>query len=118
MMNFHADASNNQHNQVKSRPVESVETAGSLAYMNPFSYFSINTYDAFQSSNPFAVNINYSNYSDCGCETVACSGFMAGFASAVATLGTDCSGSACVSSGFSGGDCGGGCSSGSFSSFV
>lgn len=108
---------------VNSKPVESVETAGSLAYINPFNYFATNSYDTFDSSNPFAPAVNYANYSDCGGETVATSNFMAGFASAVATVGTDCGGvsdfggGACVSISAGSSDCGGGCSSGGFTSF-
>lgn len=116
-MNINAKSTNNLNNPVSSKPVESVETAGSLAYVNPFSYFSVNTYDTFDSTNPFAGNIDFASYAEGG-ETVACSSFMSGFANAVATVGTDCSGAG-ASAGFSGGDCGGGgCSSGSFSSFV
>ena len=42
---------------VNSKPVESVETAGSLAYINPFNYFATNSYDTFDSSNPFIFDI-------------------------------------------------------------
>ena len=121
-MNINAKSSSlNNNNQVNAKPVESVETAGSLAFVNPFSYFSVNTYDSFDSSNPFAGTIDYSNYSDIGGETVATSSFMSGFASAVATIGasssTGSSGAACCASA-GGGFSGGGCSSGGFSSFV
>lgn len=115
-MNINTKSTNKANRSSNQKPVHSVETAGSLAYMNPFSYFSLNIYDSFVSSNPFSANIDYSNYADCGGESLACSGFMAGFANAVATVGTDCGG---VSAGFcGGGDFGGGCSSGGFTSFV
>lgn len=91
-----------------NKPVESVETAGSLAMSNK-SLFSTNIYDVFTSSNPFAVD--YSQYANTGSETTASSGFLSSFSSAVSTLGSsDCSG-ASVSS-----DCGSSASSSSSSS--
>ena len=106
----------NNNNPINAKPVESVETAGSLANANPFNYFSVNTYDTFDSSNPFAGNINFANYSSAGGETVASSSFMSGFANAVATIGTGSSSAPTVAGSSGGGFSGGGCSSGGFSS--
>lgn len=53
----------NNNNPINAKPVESVETAGSLASINAFNYFAANNYDSFDSSNPFAGNLNFSNYS-------------------------------------------------------
>lgn len=124
-MNIYAKASRNTgkaNKAVNTKPSKAIETAGSLAYLHQFDYFSNNVYDTFISSNPFIPNYaSFANYSDIGGETVAYSGFMAGFANAVATIGTDCSGvsSGFCGGGFSAGGFGGGCSSGgSFSSFV
>ena len=97
-----------------TRPTRTVETAGSLAMNSAFDYFSINSYDAFYTNNPFAVN--YADYADVGVETVAYGGFLSDFSSAVSTLGSvDCGGGCATAS------CGsssGGCSSGGgFTSF-
>ena len=99
---------NKLHGVLFTRQNESVETAGSLAMNSMFSLFSVNSYDEFSSSNPFAVD--YSLYSDCG-DTVAYSGFLSSFSNAISTLG-DCSSS------FSGGDCSGSVSCGSSGGFT
>lgn len=114
MNNISSKSSQPRANQINThKPVESVETAGSLA-MAGKSIFSTNVYDVFTSSNPFAVD--YSQYSTGYTESSSSSGFLSNFSSAVSTLGSsDCSGSASVSSG-----CGGGASScsGGSSSFI
>lgn len=102
----------NRANQINAhKPVESVETAGSLA-MAGKSLFSTNVYDVFSSSNPFAVD--YSQYANVCGETTSQGGFLSNFSTAVSTLGgADCSGASmsagCSSS--SGGSCGGSSSS-------
>mgnify|MGYP003090896123 CR=1 FL=1 len=94
------------------KPVESVETAGSLA-MASKSLFSTNVYDVFSSSNPFAVD--YTQYASVGNQEASSSNFLSNFSSAVSVLGgADCSG-ASVSSGSA--SSGGSCSSSS-SSFI
>ncbi len=115
-----AKTSEDRTNNIRSsKPAESVETAGSLA-MNQFhSLFETNSYDEFSTSNPFAVD--YSQYSDAG-ETVAYSGFLSSFSSAVSTLSTSSFSSGGTSTagscgGFSGGaSAGGSCGGGGFSS--
>lgn len=121
-MNINTKSSGNLNKSANQKPVETAETAGSLAYNTGKSWFTVNVYDTFTPSNPFSLNIDFSNYtpySDGG-ETVACSSFMSGFASAVATVGTDCSGvSAGGCASFAGAGSGASCSSGGgFSSFV
>lgn len=120
-MNINTKSSGKLNNPANAKPVETAETAGSLAYNSGKSWFAVNVYDTFTPSNPFSLNIDFSNYtpySDGG-ETVASSNFMAGFASAVATVGTDCSGvSAGGCAGFAGASSGASCSSGGFTSFV
>ncbi len=116
-----AKTSENRTNDIKStKPVESIETAGSLAMNNVFhSLFETNTYDEFSTNNPFAVD--YSQYSDSG-DTVAYSSFLSSFTNAISTLsnssGFSSTGGAVSCGGFSGGasaggSCGGG---GGFSS--
>lgn len=101
-------------NQIAAhKPVESVETAGSLAMLTK-SLFSTNAYDVFSSSNPFAVD--YSQYANVGGETSTESGFLSNFSSAVSVLGgTSASGATATAS--SCGASSGGCS-GSSSSFI
>lgn len=94
-----------------NKPVETVETAGSLALMpmgQKSDYLAMNSYDTFTSSNPFVVN--YANYADCGDCGSTESGFLSNFSSAVATIGfsgaavsSGCSAGASVSSGSCGG---------------
>lgn len=104
---------------VQNKKNETAETAGSLAMTSAPSLLAMNSYDVIQFNNPVAVNIDYSNYATFEGGTDTASGFLGGFANAVAVIGTDCSG-------FSGGAVsdGGGCSSGScgggggFTSFV
>ena len=91
------------------KPQETVETAGSLAGVF-HSLFEVNSYDEFFTNNPF--EIDYSLYSDCGEYVAFDSGFLGGFASAMATLGD------CGSTSFSSGDCGGGFSCGSVGGFT
>lgn len=115
-------STNNLNSTANAKPVETAETAGSLAYQAEQSWFAkSNSYDTFSSSNPFAQTIDFSNYTPYSDgETVATSNFMAGFASAVATVGTDCSGVSAGGCGsFSAAGAGSSCSSGGgFSSFV
>ena len=92
------------------RPVETVETAGSLAMLFENGLMTMGQYDEFISSNPFAVD--YSQYASFEGGEVAYGGFLEGFSNALSTLGDMGSG---FSAGFSGGDCGGSC--GGFSSF-
>lgn len=108
MNNISSKSSQNRANQINThKPVESVETAGSLA-MAAQSLFSTNVYDMFSSSNPFAVD--YSQYANVGAETSSQGGFLSNFSNAVSTLGS--AGSASASCGASsGGSCGGGSSS-------
>ncbi|CCY25352.1 unknown [Brachyspira sp. CAG:484] len=120
-MNIETKSSSNLNNTANAKPVETAETAGSLAYQAEKSWFAKNSYDTFSPSNPFAQTIDFSNYTPyTDGETVATSNFMAGFASAVATVGTDCSGVSAGGCGsFSGASAGSSCSSGGgFSSFV
>lgn len=100
---------------MNSKPVESVETAGSLAMANGKSLFSTNVYDVFSSSNPFAVD--YTQYANTGSETPASSGFLSNFSSAVSVLGGANFAGASASSASCGGSTGGSCGGGS-SSFV
>lgn len=113
-MNGISNKSSNRANQTESvKPVKTVETAGSLAMNSAFDYFSVNVYDSFSSSNPFAVN--YAQYSDSteGAE-IACGGFLSDFSNAVSTIGTaSFTGGATASCASSSG----GCSSGGFTSF-
>lgn len=98
-------------NQIAAhKPIESVETAGSLAIATK-SLFSTNVYDVFSSSNPFAVD--YSQYANVGGETSSESGFLSNFSSAVSVLGgASAAGGATASScGASSGGCSGGSSS-------
>lgn len=113
-MNGISNKSSNRASQTESvKPVKTVETAGSLAMNSAFDYFSVNVYDSFSSSNPFAVN--YAQYTDSAeGSTVACGGFLSDFSNAVSTLCASSSGSAATAS------CGsssGGCSGGGFTSF-
>ncbi len=121
-MNIDTKSTNNLNSTANTKPVETAETAGSLAYHPQYSWFAkSDAYDTFSSSNPFAQTIDFSNYTPyADGETVATSNFMAGFATAVATVGTDCSGVSAGGCGsFSGASSGASCSSGgSFSSFV
>lgn len=104
-------SSNSLNNNNNQRPVESVETAGSLAFNT--SLFSTPQYDSYSSSNPFAPSVDYSNYSEGGSSESA--GFLACFSNAMSTIGGgDCG----FSGGFSDGGCSSSCSSGGFSSFV
>lgn len=115
MNSINAKSSNHLNNGLNQRPVESVETAGSLAFNTSKSLISIPQYDTFTSSNPFASGVNYSNYA---CTTGESSGFMASVSNAASiTGGSDCGFSGGESSGFSGGGCASSCSSGGFSSF-
>jgi len=99
-MNGITNKSANRTNHNESvKPAKTIETAGSLAMNSAFNYFSVNTYDTFSSSNPFAVN--YANYANVGGETIASSGFLSDFSNAVSTLGT-CSAGASVSCASSG----------------
>ncbi len=69
---------------------ETVETAGSLA-MNSAPLFAVPVYnyDMFIPTNPFSLNIDFSSYSAEGQENLASnSGFLQGFANAMATLGS------------------------------
>lgn len=117
MNSINAKSSNHLNNGINQRPVESVETAGSLAFNTSKSLISIPQYDSFTSSNPFAQTVNYSNYSG-ETTTGESSGFMASFSNAAGSVGgSDCGFSGGESSGFSGGGCASSCSSGGFSSF-
>ena len=68
---------------------ESVETAGSLAMNNtPLFAVPVYNYDMFIPTNPFSLNIDFSSYSAEGQENLASNtGFLQGFANAMATLG-------------------------------
>ncbi len=104
---------------IKNKNKGTAETAGSLASKAEKSYLAVNTYDTIQINSPYSLNIDFSNYSNFEDGSSANSGFLGGFANAVAMLGTDCSGlaaagaGACTSSGSV--SCGGG---GGFTSFV
>ena len=118
MNSINAKSSNNLNTGINQRPVESVETAGSLAFNTQKSLISIPQYDTFTSSNPFAPSIDCSSYSSSEGTTIASTGFWASFSSAVSTIGGDSGFSGGASAGFSGG-CASSCSSGGgFSSFV
>ena len=98
-----------------NKPVETVETVGSLA-LRPMGqksdYLAMNSYDTFTTSHP--VSVDYASYADCGDSSASAGGFLSSFSSAVATIGF--SGGAvstgCCAGG--GASCG---SSGGFSSF-
>ena len=96
-----------------NKPVETVETAGSLALMpmgQKSDYLAMNSYDTFTTSNP--VSIDYASYANCTDASSTAGGFLSNFSSAVATISA---GGCAVSAGCStGGSCG---SSGGFSSF-
>lgn len=117
-MNINAKSSNNLNANANQRPVESVETAGSLAFNTNKGLISIPQYDSFTSSNPFAPSVDYSTYSTSDGESAGSAGFLASVSNAVSTFGGDCGFSGGASAGFSGGGCASSCSSGGFSSFV
>ena len=98
---------------MNNKPVESVETAGSLAMASGKSLFSTNVYDVFSSSNPFAVD--YSQYADTTSESSSTGGFLSNFSSAVSVLGganfTGASTGSASCGASSGGSCGGSSSS-------
>ena len=118
MNSINAKSSNNLNTGINQRPVESVETAGSLAFNTQKSLISIPQYDTFTSSNPFAPSIDYSSYSSSEGTTIASTGFLASFSSAVSTIGGDSGFSGGASAGFSGGWAASCSSGGGFSSFV
>ena len=96
-----------------NKPVETVETAGSLALMpmgQKSDYLAMNSYDTFTTSSP--VSVDYASYANCTDGSSTAGGFLSNFSSAVATISA---GGCAVSAGCStGGSCG---SSGGFSSF-
>ncbi len=101
---------------IKGKKGGTAETAGSLASKSEKSYLAMNSYDTIQINSPYSLNIDFTNYANYNDGTMANSGFLGGFANAVAIIGTDCSGfgggfagASCASSG----SCGGG-----FTSFV
>lgn len=104
---------------IKSKKSGTAETAGSLASKSEKSYLAMNSYDTIQINSPYSLNIDFSNYSNVEDGSSANSGFLGGFANAVALIGTDCSGlaGAGVCAGTSAGStsCSGG---GGFTSFV
>lgn len=107
---------------VQNKKNETAETAGSLAMTTEPSLLAMNSYDTVQFNSPYSLNIDFSNYANMDYSTGDnSSGFLGGFANAVAVIGTDCSGfsaggvSAGCSCGASSGSCGGG---GGFTSFV
>lgn len=102
---------------IKSKKSGTAETAGSLASKSEKSYLAMNSYDTIQINSPYSLNIDFSNYSNVEDGSSANSGFLGGFADAVALIGTDCSGFAGAGAGSSAGSasCGGG---GGFTSFV
>lgn len=118
MNSINAKSSRSLNNGVNQRPVESVETAGSLAFNTSKGLISIPQYDSFTPSNPFAPTIDYSNYSTADNSTSGSSGFLSSFSNAVACMSSDSGFSGGASAGFSGGGCASSCSSGGFSSFV
>lgn len=119
MNSINAKSSNNLNAGINQRPVESVETAGSLAFNNQPSWIATPQYDSFTSSNPFAPAIDYSSYSSTEGTTIASTGFLASFSSAVSTIGGDSGFSGGASAGGFSGGCSCSCSSGGgFSSFV
>lgn len=118
MNSINAKSSRNLNSGINQRPVESVETAGSLAFNTSKGLISIPQYDSFTPSNPFAQSIDYSNYSTGESTSSESSGFLASFSNAVACISGDSGFSGGASAGFSGGGCSSSCSSGGFSSFV
>lgn len=86
-----------------SKPVQTVETAGSLAMNKPFNPFSINTYDSFSTNNPFAVN--YTDYATVGGETAACGTGFWGDIAMLSNMSTGCVSAAAASCGSAGGGC-------------
>ncbi len=110
-MNFitsHSSHHRNRANGILSKPVNSVETAGSLA-MAHTSLFSTNLYDVFTSSNPFIVD--YSMYANIYGDAPQ-SGFFDSFFNAVSVIEAGAGASASCGAASSGGSCGGGCSGG------
>lgn len=89
------------------------ETAGSLAMLFHSGLLTMGQYDEFVSSNPFAVDYSMYVSSDSG-DSVAYSGFLDGFASAMSALGDAGGGFASYSGG--GMSCGTSCGGG-FTSF-
>lgn len=118
MNSINAKASNNLNTGINQKPVESVETAGSLAFNTQKSWLAAPIYDSFTSSNPFTPDYSTYSGSESGSVTSASTGFLASFSSAVSTISSG-SFSSGTSAGFSGGGCSAGsCSSGGgFSSF-
>jgi len=106
-----ANKSNRAEN---NKPVQSVETAGSLAMWQQ-SLLMANLYDSFETGNPFTVD--YSMYSfDLAGDSIAYGGFLSSFSNAVSTLGGFSEGGfASAGGGFSSGFSGGG--GGGFTSF-
>ncbi len=96
-----------------NKPVETVETAGSLALMpmgQKSDYLAMNSYDTFTTSSP--VSVDYASYANCTDGSSSAGGFLSNFSSAVATISA---GGCAVSAGCSAGASSG--SSGGFSSF-
>ncbi len=117
--NIFARTSSQQQNRttnVKSRPSQTAETAGSLALKAEKSYIAMNSYDTFTPNSPYSLNIDFSNYANYNYGNSDNGGFLSSFANAVAVIGTDCGGFAGASAGTS---CASSCSSGGgFTSFV
>lgn len=101
-------------NETTNRPIQTVETAGSLAMLYNDGLLTIGQYDEFISSNPFAVDYSlYSNYSDSSMAYDG--GFLSDFSNAVATLGAS---NGISSGGFSSAGFSGGCSGASCGGFT
>lgn len=118
---FARTSSQGRANNVKSRPSETSETAGSLASKGERSYIAMNSYDMFTPSSPYSLNIDFSNYNNYNSGSGSNNGFLSSFSNAIATLGTNFADGVGGFGGFSGGassggaSCGGG---GGFTSFV
>ena len=79
----HQGANKSDRAQNSNKPGQSVETAGSLALWQQ-SLINAAIYDSFVSGNPFAVD--YTAYG-ISADTVAYSGFLSSFSSAMSVLG-------------------------------
>ena len=79
MNSINAKTSNNLNTGINQKPVESVETAGSLAFNTQKSWLAAPIYDSFTSSNPFTPDYSSYSGSEGGSVTVASTGFLASF---------------------------------------
>ena len=103
---------NTRANETAQKPIETIETAGSLAMLFQDGLLTVGQYDEFITNNPFAVDFSlYSNFIG---DDSGESGFLSNFSNAVATIQSGASSTGFSTAGFSSGCSGGSC--GSFTS--